>query len=105
MRCGVDLPQGPAPVFPGVVEGGEEEERTDGYRACLERCEREAILKAGGGFLHECLGVAYRSKPDALGGEGDCRYWSGDKDENLLLPVHMLPDTSGDGDRWQILYM
>ncbi|KAI0857737.1 hypothetical protein F4860DRAFT_340161 [Xylaria cubensis] len=101
-RCGVDLPPGPAPVFPGV-DGGQE--RTTGYRRCLERCEREAILKAGDGLLHECLGVAYKSRPGALNGEGDCRFWSGDKDDNMFLPVHMFPDTSGDDNRWQIIYM
>ncbi|KAI0550460.1 hypothetical protein F4679DRAFT_594642 [Xylaria curta] len=100
-RCGVDLPQGPAPVFPGVNGG---QEQTEGYRRCLERCEREAILKAGDGLLHECLGVAYKSKPGAPN-QGDCRFWSGDKDDNMLLPVHMFPDTSGSGNRWQVLYM
>ncbi|KAI1737698.1 hypothetical protein F4680DRAFT_467967 [Xylaria scruposa] len=100
-RCGVDLPQGPAPVFPGVNGG---QEQTEGYHRCLESCWREAILKAGDGLLHECLGVAYKSKPGAPN-QGDCRFWSGDKQDNMLLPIHMFPDTSGSGNRWQVVYM
>ncbi|KAI1187622.1 hypothetical protein F5B17DRAFT_399081 [Nemania serpens] len=116
VRCGVELPSGPAPTFPGFEEGGQqqqEEERgrivTGGRRECLETCEREAIARAELGSLSECLGVAYRElglDRDGPGpGRGECRFWHGDGREHEFLPVHELPSARGEGDRWQVLYM
>ncbi|KAI1131819.1 hypothetical protein F5Y10DRAFT_285309 [Nemania abortiva] len=114
VRCGVQLPNGPQPVFPGFG-GGEEHSRVvnDGHWGCLETCEREAIAMAAQGLLTECLGVAYRDLVgDVLGavsgngeGNGECRFWYGDGREAEFLPVHSLPNAGADADRWQILYM
>lgn len=114
VRCGVELPSGPAPTFPGFEEGGREEEErgrivTGGRRGCLETCEREAIARAEVGSLSECLGVAYRelgldgSRPGP--GRGECRFWHADGKEHEFLPMHELPSAKGEGDRWQVLYM
>lgn len=122
VRCGVELPSGPAPTFPGFEEGGREEEEEEerergrgrivagGRRGCLETCEREAIARAETGSLSECLGVAFRelgldASGPGPGGRGECRFWYGDGREHEFLPVHELPSAKGEGDRWQVLYM
>ncbi|KAI0466135.1 hypothetical protein F4859DRAFT_527430 [Xylaria cf. heliscus] len=108
VRCDVGLPEGPVPAFPGPGAG---EERTtvvgQGHRACLEACERAAILMADDGLLRECLGVAYRDRVDAVDGEGEgeCRFWWADKRENMFLPVNALPSMGGEDGRWQVIYM
>ncbi|KAI0108918.1 hypothetical protein GGR51DRAFT_570169 [Nemania sp. FL0031] len=116
VRCGVEMPNGPDPVFPGFG-GGKEHARTvtDGHRGCLETCEREAIAMATQGLLTECLGAAYREIIGVLGGsgngdeggggKGECRFWYGDGMEHEFLPVHSLRDAHLDVNRWQILYM
>ena len=107
VRCDVAIPEGPKPVWPEweeerpVVKGGE--------RGCLETCERQVIKMAGMGLLQECIGVAYREKPGARKGEGECRTWRADEDRHDFLPVDELPSAPGKGGpaggRWQIIYM
>jgi hypothetical protein len=105
VRCGVALPHGHGPVFPSF-RGGREHTITvhNGHRGCLEACERAAIASADDGALDECLGVAFRVRLEGLDGEGECKFWAGDRNEHHFLPVESLPHGGGDG-RWQIIYM
>ncbi len=106
VRCDVAMPEGPKPAFPDF-----EEHRSvvpDGQRGCLETCERQVIDMAGLGVLRECIGVAYRDRPEGEGGGGDCRFWSAEHKEHEFLPVDKLPSAKGrptDGGRWQVIYM
>ncbi|KAI0975460.1 hypothetical protein F4678DRAFT_326352 [Xylaria arbuscula] len=107
VRCDVDIPDGPAPVFPPQFEEHREQiiVMGHGHRDCLEMCERQAIDMAGTGVLKECIGAAYRGAGD----RGECRFWWGEHDEHSFLPVDSLP-ASGNGGRngggrWQIIYM
>ncbi|KAI1324798.1 hypothetical protein F5Y16DRAFT_423533 [Xylariaceae sp. FL0255] len=111
--CGVGMPQGSGPTFPGF--GGQEHDITvqGGHESCLAECERTAIEQADQGILSECLGIAYQASVEGDDdGEGQCRLWCGDEDEHEFLPVDSLPrdDTSdgsnnSQGGRWQVVYM
>ncbi|KAI0402850.1 hypothetical protein F4802DRAFT_617281 [Xylaria palmicola] len=108
VRCGVALPEPPAPPpFPGFVEGAARTLARGGHRGCLEACEREAVAARA---LGECMGVAFRARlPTGAdddggggggGGGGECRFWRGKR--HRFLPVDSLP--GGDG-RWQVIYV
>ncbi|KAI1360777.1 hypothetical protein F5Y08DRAFT_348469 [Xylaria arbuscula] len=110
VRCDVAMPEGPQPVWPQWEEDRHETKDGGGERRCLETCERQVIKMAGMGLLQECIGVAYREKPGAKSGVGECRTWRADEERHDFLPVDELPSAPGKGrprddGGWQVIYM
>ncbi|KAI1297074.1 hypothetical protein F5Y03DRAFT_283962 [Xylaria venustula] len=76
VRCDVDIPEGPTPVFPPEFEEHREQiiVMGHGHRDCLEMCERQVIDMAGTGVFKECIGAAYRGGERGRDGKGECRF-------------------------------